>query len=412
VTTKEKEAEGFRTQVEELRAKALKDADEVRAKAQKELEAVSGLSAAEAREMALRTAEAEMRHELALRYRELEQRAKEEAEEKARKYIALAVQRLAVDVVSESTVSAVSLPNDEMKGRLIGREGRNIRAIEQATGVDLIIDDTPEAVTISCFDPIRREIARIALEKLIQDGRIHPGRIEETVEKARQEVDQAISEAGQQAVFESGVRGLNPDLIKLLGRLRYRTSYGGNVLKHAVEVSLLSGMLAAEVGVNVEVAKTAGLLHDIGKALSHEVEGPHAEIGGELAAKYGISEGVRRAIMEHHDEEKGSVEAFLVVAADAMSAARPGARKDNLQAYVKRLEALENLVNSFPGVEKSFAIQAGREVRIMVKPDQIDDLAASQMARDISKKIQENLVFPGQIKVVVIRETRAVEFAR
>ncbi|MBI4234523.1 MAG: ribonuclease Y [Chloroflexi bacterium] len=401
IPAKEKELEALQAQLEELKVKG-----------QKELEAIAGITATEARELILRKAEADMQHELALRYRELEQRTKEEADQKARKIVSLAIQRLAVDVVSESTVTAVPLPNDEMKGRLIGREGRNIRAIEQATGVDLIIDDTPEAVTISCFDPVRREVARLALQKLILDGRIHPARVEETVEKARQEVDQTILEAGQQAVFDAGVRGLNPEMVKLLGRLKYRYSYGGNVLKHSVEVSLLASMMAAECGANMEVAKMAGLLHDIGKALTHEVEGTHAEIGADVAAKYGIPQNVQRAIMEHHDEEIGSVEAFLVVAADAISAARPGSRKDTLEYYVKRLEALEAVANSFPGIEKSYAIQAGREIRIMVKPDQIDDATAAQLARDICKKIQENLVYPGQIKVVVIRETRSVEFAR
>ena len=349
---------------------------------------------------------------MARRYWELDQQYKEEADQTARKVIALAIQRLAADDVTESTVKTVPLPNDEMKGRLIGREGRNIRAIEQATGVDLIIDDTPEAVTISCFDPIRRETARRALERLIQDGRIHPARIEDMVEKARQEVDQTIKEAGEEAVFESGVRGLSPEMVKLLGRLRYRTSYGGNVLQHSVEVARIAGMLAAEIGLDIGVCKAAGLLHDIGKALSHEVEGPHAEIGGEMAAKYGIAEPIKRAIMEHHDEDKGSPEAFIVVAADAIAAARPGARSDTLEHYAKRLEALEEVAKSFPGVERCFAIQAGREIRIMVQPDDVDDVAAPKLARDITKKIEETLAYPGQIKIVVIRETRAVEYAR
>jgi ribonuclease Y len=401
LSSKEKELEAIRTELEQLKERQLK-----------ELEAQAGLSLNEARELVMRRAEGEMKHELARRYYELEQQSREEADQKARKIVTLAIQRLAADVVSETTVTVIPLPNDEMKGRLIGREGRNIRAIEQATGVDLIIDDTPEAVTISCFDPVRREVAHVALKKLISDGRIHPARIEEMVEQSRQEVEQSIAEAGQQAVFAAGVRGLNPELVKLLGRLRYRYSYGGNVLRHSIEVSLLSGMMAAEIGADEEVCRVAGLLHDIGKALSHEVEGTHAEIGGDMAAKYGIPEPVRRAIMEHHDEEMGSVEAFLIVAADAISAARPGARKDTVEHYIKRLQALEAVAREFPGVEKCFAIQAGREVRIMVKPEQIDDVTATNLARDIAKKIQETLAYPGQIKVVVIRETRSVAFAR
>ena len=401
LTTREGTLESTRTELEQLKEKQLK-----------ELETVAGLTLQEAREDLLRKAESEYQHELARRYWELEQQYKEEADQTARKVVALAIQRLAADVVTESTVKVVPLPNDEMKGRLIGREGRNIRAIEQATGVDLIIDDTPEAVTISCFDPIRRETARRALEKLIQDGRIHPARIEDMVEKARQEVDQTIKEAGEAAVFDSGVRGISPDMSKLLGRLRYRTSYGGNVLQHSVEVAHIAGMLAAEIGLDIGVCKAAGLLHDIGKALSHEVEGPHAEIGGEMAAKYGIAEPIQRAIMEHHDEDKGSPEAFIVVAADAIAAARPGARSDTLEHYAKRLEALEEVAKSFPGVERCFAIQAGREIRIMVQPDDVDDVAAPKLARDITKKIEETLAYPGQIKVMVIRETRTVEYAR
>lgn len=401
LTGKERELDTLRAGLEGLKEKQLK-----------ELEAIAGLPVQEAKEQILHRAEQDLKHELARRAWELEQQAKAEAEQKARKILVLAIQRLAADVVSEASVTTVPLPNDEMKGRLIGREGRNIRAIEQATGVDLIIDDTPEAVTISCFDPVRREVARRALQKLIQDGRIHPGRIEEIVEKTRLEVEQAIAEAGEQAVFSAGVRSLNPELIKLLGRLKFRYSYGENVLQHCVEVSLLAGMIAAEMGADAQVAKTAGLLHDIGKALSHEVEGPHAEIGGDVAAKYGIPEGIRRAIMEHHDEEMGSVEAFIVAAADAISAARPGVRKDTLEHYVKRLEALEAVAKSFEGVERTYAIQAGREIRIMVKPEQVDDIAASSLARDIVKKIEETLVYPGQIKVVVIRETRSTAFAR
>ncbi len=376
------------------------------------LEGISALSMNDAKDLLLRKADEEIQYEVARRYRDIEQHAKEEADQKARKIVTLAIHRLASDVVSENTVKVIPLPNDDMKGRLIGREGRNIRAIESATGVDLIIDDTPEAVTVSCFDPVRREIARQAITKLISDGRIHPARIEDVVEKTKEEVEETIREEGEKAVFEAGVRGLNPELIKLLGRLKYRYSYGENILQHSVEVSLIAGMLAAEVGCSVEVAKAGGLLHDIGKALTHEVEGPHAEIGAEVARRYGIPPEIERAIMEHHDEERGSEEAFIVAAADAVSAARPGVRKDTLEHYAKRLEALEEVAQSFPGVEKSFAIQAGREVRIMVKSGEVDDVMASKLARDVVKKIEETLVYPGLIKVTVIRETRSVEFAR
>jgi len=391
---------------------ALARAEEAKRQYLKSLETLAGLSVNEARDLLLRRVEGEMQRELARRAWELEQQWKEEANEKARRIIAVAIHRLAADVTAESTVTVIPIPNEEMKGRLIGREGRNIRAIEQATGVDLIIDDTPDAVTISCFDPIRREVARVALQKLIQDGRIHPARIEEMVARAQQEVEEAIREAGEQALFAVGVSGLNPELVRLLGMLKYRTSYGQNVLKHSIEVALLAGMMAAEVGADVETCKLGGLLHDIGKALSHEYEGPHTEIGADMAARYGIPEPVRRAIMEHHDDQQGSVEAFLVAAADAISASRPGARKDTLEHYVKRLEALEAAASSFPGVEKCYAIQAGREVRVMVKPQEVDDIQAAQLARDIARKIQETVVYPGQVKVVVIRETRAVEYAR
>ncbi len=395
-------------ELDELKAE-LENAEE---KERLQLEAISGLSMSEARDQLMRRAESDIQHDLARRYREIEQQTKEEADQNARKIVVLAIHRLASDVVSENTTAVVPLPNDEMKGRLIGREGRNIRAIEAATGVDLIIDDTPEAVTVSCFDPIRREVAKLALTKLIQDGRIHPARIEDVVDKARKEIDETIAKAGEQAVFDAGVRGMNPDLIRLLGQLKYRFSYGENVLLHSIEVANLAGMMAAEIGANVEIAKLGGLLHDIGKAVTHEVEGTHAEIGAELALKYGIPEQVRRAIMEHHDEDKGSIEAFLVAAADAVSAARPGSRRDTVEHYVKRLEALEAVANSFAGIEKSYAIQAGREIRIMVKPESVDDLAAASLARDIVKKIEETLVYPGQIKVTVIRETRQVEYAR
>jgi ribonuclease Y len=391
---------------EESRIGALK------AEQQEKLEHISGLSAPDARDMILREAEADMEYDVARRLRDMEVIAKAEADDKARRIITLAMHRLAADVVSEQSVSVVPLPNDEMKGRLIGREGRNIRALEAATGVDLIIDDTPEAVTISCFDPVRREIARLVLTKLVKDGRIHPARIEDTVEKSKEELEETLWQAGQDAVLEAGVKGLNPEIIKLLGRLKLRYSYGENVLQHAVEVSLLSGMLAAEIGADIQIAKAGGLLHDIGKALTHEVEGPHAEIGGEIARRYGITDPVRKAVEEHHDDEMGSIEAFLVATADAMSAARPGVRKDTLERYVQRLEALENVAQSFEGVEKVFAIQAGREVRIMVQPSMIDDIRANKLAHDIVKQIEQDLQYPGQIKVTVIRETRSTEYAR
>ena len=392
--------------------KAGQEIDSLKQQQVKQLEEVAHLSAAEAKEIIFKKSEDEMKYDLALRYRELERQSKEEADQQARRVVTLAIQRLATDVVSERTTSVVSLPNDDMKGRLIGRDGRNIKVLEALTGVDVIIDDTPGVVTISCFDPVRREMARLTLEKLILDGRIQPARIEDMVERSRKEMDEIIQKEGQRAIFESGVTGLNPELVKLLGRLKYRYSYGENVLQHAIEVSLLAGMLAAEIGANIEVSKGGGLLHDIGKALTHEVDGPHAEIGADIARKYGIHPEIHRAIMEHHDEERGSVEAFLVATADAISASRPGARKETAEHYVQRLEALEGVANSFTGIDKAFAIQAGREVRIMVKPENMDDLASTTLARDIAKKIEEDLVFPGQIKVTVIRETRSVEFAR
>ncbi|MEG0798472.1 MAG: ribonuclease Y [Acidaminococcaceae bacterium] len=378
-----------------------------------ELERLAGLSADEAKKELLDNVADDIRHETAVLIKDLEQQAKDEADKKAREIISMAIQRCAADHVAETTVSVVTLPNDEMKGRIIGREGRNIRTLETLTGIDLIIDDTPEAVIISGFDPVRREVARTALEKLINDGRIHPARIEEMVEKAQKEVEQKIKEAGEQATFETGVHGLHPELIKLLGRLKYRTSYGQNVLKHAIEVSHLAGLMASELGVDVMLAKRAGLLHDIGKAVDHEMEGSHVEIGGDIAKKYRESDLIINSIMAHHgDIEPTSVEAVLVAAADAISAARPGARRETLESYLKRLTRLEEISESFEGVEKCFAVQAGREIRIMVKPELVDDDTAVLLARDIAKKIESEMEYPGQIKVIIIRETRAVDYAK
>ena len=377
------------------------------------LEKISGYSIEEAKAYLIANIESECTHEAAMKIKEIEAKYKEEADEKAKEYIALAIQRCAADHVAEATVSVVALPNDEMKGRIIGREGRNIRSIEQLTGVDLIIDDTPETITVSCFDPIRREIARLALEKLITDGRIHPARIEEMVEKARREVDATIKAEGERAVFETGVRGLHPELVKLIGRQKYRTSYGQNVLNHSKEVAHIAGLLASELGADIATAKRAGLLHDLGKSVDHEMEGSHVQLGVELARRYKESDEVIHAIEAHHgDVEPHTLIACLVQAADTISAARPGARRENIENYIKRLEKLETLTKSFKGVETCYAIQAGREIRIMVKPEEVSEDEMVLMARDIAKKIEAELEYPGQIKVNLFRETKAVEYAR
>ena len=377
------------------------------------LERISGYTVDQAKAYLLDELEKDLSHEKSLKIMEYEQQLKDESDKRARNIISLAIQRCAADQVAEATVSVVPLPNDEMKGRIIGREGRNIRAIETLTGVDLIIDDTPEAITLSSFEPVRREIARISLEKLIADGRIHPARVEEMVEKARREVEASIKQAGERAVLDAGVNGLHPELVKILGRLKYRTSYGQNVLNHSLEVCYIAGMIASELGIDPTVAKRAGLLHDIGKALDHEIEGSHVEIGVDIARKYKESDAVIHAIHAHHgDVEAKTVVACIVQAADAISAARPGARRENLENYIKRLQKLEEIASSFKGVDNSFAIQAGREIRVMVKPEQVKDDSMASLARDICKKIEEDLEYPGQIKVNIIRESRASDFAK
>ncbi len=401
LNNKEKEIDSVRNQVTELKDKQMK-----------QLELISGMSSSEAKQTLLDAMEVELQHESSRRLRQWEARLKEESDQKAQEILALAIQRSASEIVAESTVSVVPLPNDEMKGRLIGREGRNIRALEQATGVDLIIDDTPEAVTVSSFDPVRREIARVALNRLILDGRIHPARIEEITSKAKQEVEADIQAAGEQAAMQLGIQ-LHPELIKLLGRLKYRTSYGQNALEHSVEVAYLASMIAGELGANTTLAKKVGLLHDIGKAVDREVEGTHAAIGADLVKQWEKSPEVLKGVAEHHMETSDvSIWGYIASAADAISSARPGARRESLENYLKRLKALEDIADSFKGVEKSYAIQAGREVRILVKPEAIDDLGAMRLARDIVKKVEETLEYPGQIKVTVIRETRAVDYAK
>ena len=417
--TLDKKADAFERKEEELSKRLAKvtetqaEADEIKRQQTVTLEQISGLTQEEARKYLLQSVEDDVRHDAAMKIKEIESQIKDEAEEKAREIIATAIQRCAADHAAETTVSVVALPNDEMKGRIIGREGRNIRTLETITGVDLIIDDTPEAITVSSFDPVRREVARLALEKLIADGRIHPTRIEDMVEKAKKEVDRTIREEGERACYETGIHNLNPELVKILGRQKYRTSYGQNVLNHSIEVSHIAGLMAAELGVDVALAKRAGLLHDLGKSIDHEVEGSHVQLGADLAKKYKENPVVINAIEAHHgDVEPKTVIAVLVQAADAVSAARPGARRENVENYIRRLQKLEELTGSYPGVEKAYAIQAGREVRIMVKPEEVSEDNMILLARDVAKKIESELEYPGQIKVNVIRETKAVEYAK
>ncbi len=417
--TLDKKTEAFERKEEDL-AKKLAAAAETQAEAERirkqqlvTLESISGLTQEQAKEFLLQSVEEDVRHETAMKIRQIEEQMKDEAEDRAREILATAIQRCAADHSAETTVSVVPLPNDEMKGRIIGREGRNIRTLETITGVDLIIDDTPEAITVSSFDPVRREIARLALEKLIVDGRIHPTRIEDMVEKARKEVDKTIREQGERACYETGVHNLNPEVVKILGRQKYRTSYGQNVLNHSIEVAHIAGLMASELGIDAQLAKRAGLLHDLGKSIDHEVEGSHVQLGADIARKYKENPVVVNAIEAHHGEvEPKTIIAVLVQAADAVSAARPGARRENVENYIRRLQKLEELTGSYPGVDKAYAIQAGREVRIMVKPEVVNEDNMILLARDIAKKIESELEYPGQIKVNVIRETKAVEFAK
>lgn len=398
---------------EERLAAERTDLEQLRQQQVAEVERISGLSREEAREVLFQRIESEITDDVSRRMRNIEAEMREDADARGRKILATAIQRVTSDVVSETTVSVVPIPSDEMKGRIIGREGRNIRALEAATGVDLIIDDTPDAVTLASFDPVRREVARVALSKLVMDGRIHPARIEETVEKARHEVDATIKEAGETGAIEAGVPGLHPELLKTFGRLKYRTSYGQNQLKHAMETAHVASIIAAEIGANVDVARRGGLLHDLGKAIDHEVEGTHALLGADVARRYNVNPAVVHCIEAHHEEvEPSTVEAIVVMIADAVSGGRPGARRESYDRYVKRLQELEEIANGFEGVEKSFAISAGREVRVIVKPDDISDLDAMRLARDVSKRIEESMEYPGQIKVTVLRETRATEYAR
>ena len=417
--TLDKKAENFEKKEEEMArrleevAKLKEETESVKKAHLATLEQISGLSQEQAKQFLLKTVEEEVRHDTAMKIKEIEQEMKDECDEKAREILSIAIQRCAADHAAEATVSVVPLPNDEMKGRIIGREGRNIRTLETITGVDLIIDDTPEAITVSSFDPVRREIARLALEKLIVDGRIHPTRIEDCVEKARKDVDRTIREEGERACFETGVHGLNPELVKILGRQKYRTSYGQNVLNHSIEVAHIAGLMASELGVDVTLAKRAGLLHDLGKSIDHEVEGSHIQLGADLARKYKENPVIVNAIEAHHgDVEPTNVISVLIQAADAVSAARPGARRENVENYIRRLQKLEELTGGYPGVEKAYAIQAGREVRIMVKPEEVTEDNMILLARDIAKKIEAELEYPGQIKINVIRETKAVEYAK